>query len=202
MMTPWHNRAGGPGAALMHAVFSVMLLMPVFANAQEVLPSESLEPSETLEIPSLEEELGSTPPWQQAIPVPGASASPPVSSVETEPQRRAKTVMLNGLDKITGRISEFAAPVDQPAQFGTLQITARTCHKRPAEETPETSAYLEITDLGFAVPSATAQSKGQQIFSGWMFASSPSLSALEHPVYDVWVIDCKTSLPQDGSGVE
>ena len=92
--------------------------------------------------------------------------------------------MLRGLDKITARITTFDAPVDEPVSFGTLEIVARTCDKRPPEEPPEVAAFLEIADL----------KPGEQpapLFTGWMFASSPAVSALEHPVYDVWVIDCK-----------
>lgn len=190
------------------ALFGVYLVifhfLLIYTNglAQIIIaPSEEVE---TLEVPSLEEELGGTAPWRQA---PANSAPPPVDS---EAERRAKTVRLNGLDKITGRILSFEAPVDQQVLFGALQIMARTCHKRPPEETPETSAYLEISDSGPAAqakapPASQTQAppaRAQQIFSGWMFASSPALSALEHPIYDVWVIDCSTSLPQTGSGSE
>jgi hypothetical protein len=92
--------------------------------------------------------------------------------------------VLRGLDKITARITTFDAPVNEPVRFGTLEIVARTCDKRPPEEPPEVTAFLEIAEL----------KQGEQrapLFTGWMFASSPAVSALEHPVYDVWVIDCK-----------
>lgn len=171
------------------------LVMPFAALAQEIIPPS--EPAEAIEVPSLEEELGGIAPWQQ---VPAVGGQP--ATVETEDERRAKTLRLNGLDKITGRIMSFEAPVDVPTLFGALQITARTCHKRPPEETPETSAYLEIADFGTAASAGSGLVKGQQIFSGWMFASSPALSALEHPIYDVWVIDCSTSLPPQSSGRE
>jgi len=95
-----------------------------------------------------------------------------------------EVAVLQGLDKVTARISTIDAPIDSPVRFGSLEITARTCQKRPPEETPESAAFLEIRDIK---PGETAVN----VFSGWMFASSPALSALEHPVYDVWVIDCK-----------
>ena len=94
--------------------------------------------------------------------------------------------VLQGLDKITARISTFEAPVDQIVRFGTFEIIARTCHKTPPEEPPERAAFLEITEVRPDSPSAP-------IFTGWMFASSPALSAVDHPVYDVWVIDCKST---------
>lgn len=97
----------------------------------------------------------------------------------------ATDAMLQGLDKITGRVSTFAAPIGKPVRFGTLQITAQSCVKHPPEEEPEASAFLKIEDL------RTGQSAPVSVFSGWMFASSPALNALEHPVYDVWMLDCK-----------
>lgn len=95
--------------------------------------------------------------------------------------------VLRGLDKITARVSSFTAPIDQEIQFGTLRITARTCRKRPPEEQPEVAVFLEIAE------ERPGEDHRLSLFAGWMFASSPALSALEHPVYDVWVIDCRTS---------
>lgn len=100
------------------------------------------------------------------------------------PTAAADVAVLQGLDKITARISTFEAPVDEIVRFGTFEIIARTCKKTPPEEPPERSAFLEITEVRPDSPSVP-------IFTGWMFASSPALSAVEHPVYDVWVIDCK-----------
>ena len=101
-----------------------------------------------------------------------------------------KFVVLRGLDKITAHVSTFTAPIDKMVQFGALQITARSCDKRPPEEVPESAAFLEIVE---ARPGETPQ----KLFSGWMFASSPALSALENPIYDLWVLDCSndSSLP-------
>jgi hypothetical protein len=87
------------------------------------------------------------------------------------------------LDKVTARVRTIEAPIDQPVQFATLSIIVRTCDKRPPEETPESAAFLEITE-------GRVGEARQPVFSGWMFASTPSLSAMEHPIYDVWVIDC------------
>ncbi len=95
-------------------------------------------------------------------------------------------VVLQGLDKVTARISKFSASIGVPITFGTLEITVRACHKKPPEEPPENSAFLEVREKQKGAPV-------QLVFSGWMFASTPGLSALQHPVYDVWVLDCKMS---------
>ena len=92
--------------------------------------------------------------------------------------------VLQGLDKITARVTTFRTPLNQTFRFGTLEIIARHCDKRPPEETPESTAFLEIWAVSPGRPTAT-------VFRGWMFASSPALSALEHPVYDVWVLGCE-----------
>lgn len=96
----------------------------------------------------------------------------------------AAEAVLQGLDKVTARVSTFNAPLNQPVQFGALEITVRSCIKRPAEETPEAAALLDIAEVQPNQPR-------ENLFSGWMFASSPALNALEHPVYDVWVLNCR-----------
>jgi hypothetical protein len=111
-----------------------------------------------------------------AIPAPPAS-TPVVNAGPT-------TLLLRGLDKITGRPTDIAAPLGHPVQFATLTITARFCYSTPASETPETAAFVQIEDHR---PDQTAR----RIFSGWMYGSSPGLNAVEHPLYDVWVITCR-----------
>jgi len=111
---------------------------------------------------------------------------PPSSVAEPE---GPKTAVLRALEKITARITDLDVPVGDSVPFKALTITVRTCHKRPPEETPETSAFLEVVETK---PNGDVV----KLFTGWMFASSPGLSALEHPVYDVWVIDCKTLAPE------
>jgi hypothetical protein len=93
------------------------------------------------------------------------------------------TVLLQGLDKITARVSQIEVPVGGTVTFGALQITARACDKHPPEEAPEAAAFLEVVEV-------KPDEKPVLRFSGWMFASSPALSALEHPVYDLIVLDC------------
>lgn len=98
------------------------------------------------------------------------------------------TAVLQGLDKVTARVSTIEVPVGRTVRFGTLEIIPRTCDKRPPEDPPESAAFLDIWEF-------RRGEAAQSLFRGWMFASSPALSALEHPVYDVWVVDCKNTQP-------
>lgn len=99
--------------------------------------------------------------------------------------------VLRGLDKITARARTFDAPVGETVRFGTLEIRVEACYTAPPLEPPEAAAFLVIDAVDPGRPRTRA-------FSGWMFASSPSLSALEHPVYDVWVLGCREPLSAGG----
>ena len=92
--------------------------------------------------------------------------------------------MFSGLDKITGRIISFDVAIGETVQFGALQVTPRVCYTRPPTETPNTDAFIEVDEI-------TLQGEIKRIFTGWMFAASPGLHAVEHPIYDVWLTDCK-----------
>ena len=139
--------------------------------------------------------------WAQDAVQPSASSAQETSDLlrrddpDNMPERGplssqpGNTVVLRGLDKVTARTRDFEVAIGETVQFGALSITAQYCRKRPPEETPETYAFLQINDRrtdGFGV-----DVDGEQIFSGWMFASRPAQNPLEHPVYDVWVIDCR-----------
>ena len=91
---------------------------------------------------------------------------------------------LQALDKITARVSRLDAKVDQPITFGSLTIVVKACRMAPPEDTPESAAFLQIWDRKPGEDS-------QWVYSGWMFASSPAVAAMDHPVYDIWVVDCK-----------
>jgi hypothetical protein len=105
--------------------------------------------------------------------------------VEPPPQRIANpTAVFSGLDKITGRIINFDVAINETVQFGALQVTPRVCYSRPPTETPNTDAFVEVDEV-------TLKGEIKRIFSGWMFAASPGLHAVEHPIYDVWITDCK-----------
>jgi len=126
------------------------------------------------------------PPPEKAAPAPPVQKAPPATTAAAP---AATVAVLQGLDKTTARVSTVEAPIGQPIHFGTLVITARACVKKPPEEPPDTVAFLEIDE---ARPQGQANTDVQHLFSGWMFAQSPSLSTLEHAVYDVTVLDCKT----------
>jgi len=88
------------------------------------------------------------------------------------------------LDKVTARIKELRVPLDQTVEFGALNITPRVCYSRPATERPKTSTFVEVTETEL-------DGQQKQLFSGWMFAESPALNAVEHPVFDVWLTECR-----------
>ncbi len=92
--------------------------------------------------------------------------------------------VFSGLDKITGRITTFDVYIDETVQFGALQLTPRVCYTRPDTAAPKTDTFVEVDEI-------TLDRKIRRIFSGWMFADSPGLNAVEHPVYDVWLKSCK-----------
>ncbi len=104
------------------------------------------------------------------------------------PDIEHQVAILQGLDKITARISPIYATLGLPTYFGSLEIVVRTCRETPPTEPPESAVFLEIRELP---PNADREREPEVLFSGWMFASSPAVSALEHAVYDVWVVDCE-----------
>lgn len=117
---------------------------------------------------------------------------------------------LRALDKITGRSTNIKIEVGEPVVFGSLKVELDVCYQRPPEEPPESAAFLKIAStqpvavetMEAAVAADTVETTSEDnplLFSGWMFASSPGLSALEHPVYDIWVIRCTTPDPVKSS---
>lgn len=91
--------------------------------------------------------------------------------------------VFSGLDKVTGRIISFDVYIGETVQFGALRVTPRTCLTQPPTEEPNTTVFAEVDEI-------TLDAKIRRIFTGWMFAASPGLNAVEHPVYDVWLKDC------------
>jgi hypothetical protein len=134
-------------------------------------------------------------------PLPAPANPPPPQPADTSPQPDDTVVtetptakienaraVFSGLDKITGRTISFDAAIGETVQFGALQVTARACYTRPPTEATNTDAFVEVDEV-------TLQGEIKRIFTGWMFASSPGLHAVEHPIYDVWLTDCASPLP-------
>ena len=92
--------------------------------------------------------------------------------------------VFSGIDKITGRITTFDVYVGETVQFGALQVTPRVCYSRDETEAPKTTTFVEVDEI-------TLDRKIRRLFTGWMFADSPGLNAVDHAVYDVWLKDCK-----------
>ena len=109
----------------------------------------------------------------------------PQATMAAVPSEDRPIAQLRVLDKITARVEQVDVRVEQPFRFGGLIITAHSCRVTPPEEDPESAAFLDISEV-------KADEGELPRFRGWMFASSPALSALEHPVYDLWVIGCKS----------
>ena len=97
------------------------------------------------------------------------------------------------LDKVTGRISHLEIPINKTVEFGALKVTPRMCDTRPPTEAPDTSAFVEVDEVKLT-------GEIERIFTGWMFAESPGLHAVEHPVFDVWLTNCKTNVAPAPSG--
>jgi hypothetical protein len=105
--------------------------------------------------------------------------------------------IFDGLDKITGRIISFEVGINETVQFGALQITPRVCYSRPLTDAPQTDAFAQVDEID-------EQKQIKRIFSGWMFADSPGLHGVEHPIFDVWLTGCKggTVVIHDAPAVE
>lgn len=142
--------------------------------AESEAPSDPVPPSEFPVQPPVEIPV-TPPPPPEVVPAPSSGVAP-----------QALGVVLGGIDKVAARTAKFEANLKQKVFYNTLIITAYACKTRPPEEPPESAAFLEIQERK---PDGTSQ----KLFSGWMFASSPALNALEHSVYDVWVVGCKTA---------
>ncbi|MEL6871721.1 MAG: DUF2155 domain-containing protein [Pseudomonadota bacterium] len=94
------------------------------------------------------------------------------------------TAVFAALDKVTARISKLEVPLNQTVQFGSLKLTPRVCYSRPPTEPPKTSTFVQVEEVEL-------DGREKRLFSGWMFAESPGLNAVEHPVFDVWLTGCK-----------
>jgi hypothetical protein len=115
-----------------------------------------------------------------------AAAVLPLLSIGAVAEKAENPVAeFSGIDKITGRIITFDVYIDETVQFGALQVTPRVCYSRTQNEAPGSDSFVEVDEI-------TLDRNIRRIFSGWMFADSPGLNAVEHAVYDVWLKSCKT----------
>src|ERR1700733_5973310 len=125
-------------------------------------------------------------PQQKGVP-PVPATLQPGDEVVTEPPAQKivnKKASFSGLDKITGRIINFDEDIGETVQFGALRVKTDACYTRPATEAANTDAFVEVDEI-------TLQGEVKRIFSGWMFAASPGLHGIEHPIYDIWLTECK-----------
>jgi len=124
-----------------------------------------------------------------------APVAAPAKPPEPTKRQRYAIAVLQALDKVTTETMRFEVPVGQPIRYKTLIFTARACETAASDEVaPETTAYL-IVDTQPKAQAGRPAPPGRQVYKGWMYASSPGLNPLQHPVYDVWLIACKQSIP-------
>jgi len=108
-----------------------------------------------------------------------------VVSAPAQAQRiENKVAVFAALDKVTARISKLEAPLGEAVKFGSLKLTPRICYSRPATEQPKTTTFVEVDETMLS-------GEEKRLFAGWMFAESPGLHAVEHPVFDIWLTECK-----------
>lgn len=171
----------GPGRPPSQAIQSEPLAPPPGGIAAP--ESRQVAPSPTPGLPTGVRQPRGTPQPSNTAPQPGDEiiSEPPTQKIENQ------QAVFSGLDKITGRIISFDVAIGETVQFGALQVVPRVCYTRPPTETPNTDAFLEVSEV-------TLQGEVRRIFTGWMFAASPGLHAVEHPIYDIWLTDCKQPL--------
>jgi hypothetical protein len=133
--------------------------------------------------------LPGLPPGQRqpkGVPQSPATLQPGDEVVSEPPAQKIvnKKASFSGLDKVTGRIINFDEDIGETVQFGALRVKTDACYTRPATEAANTDAFVEVDEI-------TLQGEVKRIFSGWMFAASPGLHGVEHPIYDIWLTDCK-----------
>lgn len=133
-------------------------------------------------------------PTAQTAP-PKPAAATPAKPVEPAKRQRYQIAILQALDKVTTETMRFEVPVGQPIRYKTLIFTVRACETAASDEVaPETAAYV-VVDTQPKAQAGRAAPPGRQVYKGWMYASSPGLNPLQHPVYDAWLIACKQSIP-------
>jgi hypothetical protein len=172
---------------------------PVAQPAPIVVPSQSRPvPGAQVAPATVPPPPGSTPAPVSPAPVDEAAksaAATPAKPVEPAKRTRSSVAIMQALDKVTTETMRFEAPVGQPIRYKTLVFTVRACETTtPDEDAPDSVAYVTVDTQPKALPGRVAP-PGRQIYKGWMYANGPGLNPLQHPVYDAWLIGCKTSSP-------
>lgn len=195
-LLPTPNRPLPPGQAVPRpGAFQTQPLAPPPGTTvvpQNTPPGTAPSPNSGVAVaPPSPNPLPGLPPGQRQ---PKGGAAPPTPSplqpgdevVTAPPSQKVvnKKATFSGLDKITGRIIHFDADIGETVQFGALRVKTDACYTRPATEATNTDAFVEVDEI-------TLQGEVKRIFSGWMFAASPGLHGVEHPIYDIWLTDCK-----------
>ena len=157
-------------------------------NTPQAAPPTAIAPPSAAPPPPA---VANTPPaagrGQSRVAPPAPASLQPGDEVVSEPPAQKivnSKATFSGLDKITGRIIAFDADIGETVQFGALRVKPDACYTRPATEAANTDAFVEVDEI-------TLQGEVKRIFSGWMFAASPGLHGVEHPIYDIWLTDCK-----------
>jgi hypothetical protein len=155
--------------------------LPPPGGGQQEAPSAATPPPGAQPLP------GQRQPPKSANAPPAPATLQPGDEVVAEPPSQKivnKQAVFSGLDKITGRIIKFDVDIGETVQFGALRVKPDACYTRPSTEAANTDAFVEVDEI-------TLQNEVKRIFSGWMFAASPGLHGVEHPIYDIWLTDCK-----------
>ena len=193
--------AGGVAWALQTAPQAPVAQTAPAAPAPIVVPAASRPVPTPQAAPQAPTAVGTTV-ATPAVPNP-APAKPPTSVAKPapakpeEPAKRARSsiAIIQALDKVTTETMKFEVPVGQPVRYKTLVFTVRACETTtPDEDAPDSVAYVTVDTQPKALPGRVAP-PGRQIYKGWMYANAPGLNPLQHPVYDAWLIACKTSAP-------
>ena len=177
---------------------------PVAAAPRAVTPAPTpgdLRPAQPVQVsPAIANPNPPASPPPSAATTPKPTATTPVATTPAKPPEPAKRqrytiAILQALDKVTTETMRFEAPVGQPIRYKTLIFTVRACETAAADEVaPETAAYV-VVDTQPKAQAGRVAPPGRQVYKGWMYASSPGLNPLQHPVYDAWLIACKQSAP-------
>ena len=201
--------AGGAAWALQNAP-----QQPPAAQPPPTAPTPIIVPQQSRPVPGVRPAPAAPQPAAQSAPPPTTNVAAPTTAAPAQPattpkpavitpekpaepikRARSSVAIIQALDKVTTETMRFEAPVGQPIRYKTLVFTVRACETTtPDEDAPDSVAYVTVDTQPKALPGRVAP-PGRQIYKGWMYANSPGLNPLQHPVYDAWLIACKTSAP-------